>query len=161
MAEFQVPQFIEEQPKIVGPLTISQFLYLGAAGGISIIGFYVLTFTLWLLLSLVVVGVGAALAFVKINGDALPKVLLSAFQFVWKPRQYTWQRAMEKTTLDTSELEKIQAVRNNISIQDKIKALAQSITTGSILKSTNKAAERYQAVTFLTGEHKIAKRVDY
>lgn len=161
MAEFQVPQFIEEKPKIVGPLTISQFLYLAAAGGVSILGFYILTFTLWLFLSIIVVGAAFALAFVKVNGEDLPAVLLSGFSFIWRPRRYTWQRAMEQTTLDIADLEKIQTLRKNISIQDKIKSLAQSITTGSILRSKPTTSERYQAVTYLTGERKVAKRVDY
>jgi len=161
MAEFQVPQFIEEKAKIVGPFTLMQFLYLAAAGSISILGFYMLTFFLWLFISVIVVGIALALAFVKINGQDFPEVLVSAVSFIWKPRRYTWQRAMEQTTLDTSDLEKIQALRKNISIQDKIKSLAQSITTGEILKHKSGDGTRYQAVTYLTGEKKVAKRVDY
>lgn len=161
MAEFQVPQFIEEKPKIVGPLTISQFLYVAAAGGISILGFYTLSFTLWLFLSIIVVGAAIALAFVKINGEELPSVLISAFSYIWKPRRYTWQRAMEQTTLDTTDLEKIKTIRENISIQDKIKSIALSITTGEILRSKKTSEPTYQTVTYLTGERKVAKHVDY
>ena len=32
MATFQVPQFIDEQPKVVGFLTLPQFLYLALSG---------------------------------------------------------------------------------------------------------------------------------
>lgn len=161
MAEFQVPQFIEEKAKIVGPLTISQFLYVAGAGGISILAFYVLSFTLWIMLSMIVVGAALALAFVKINGEDLPSVLFSAFSYIWKPRRYTWQRAMEQTTLDTSDLEKIKTLRENISIQDKIKSIALSITTGGLLRPKKPGGTTYQTVTYLTGERKVAKHIDY
>ncbi|MCX6788378.1 MAG: PrgI family protein [Candidatus Jorgensenbacteria bacterium] len=160
MAEFQVPQFIEEKPKIVGPLTIVQFLYIGSGAAISLISYSAFNTILWLIISIIVVGISVALAFVKVNGQDLPVVALSAFQFIWGPRKYTWQRAMEQTTFDTSDLEKIQVIRKNISIQDKIKSIALGITTGSI-ERTKAGGTKFQSVTYITGEHKVAKRVDY
>ena len=43
---FQVPQFIEVEDKIFGPLTLKQFIYLAGAGG--------LVFVLWRVLPLFV-----------------------------------------------------------------------------------------------------------
>ncbi|MFB6212783.1 MAG: PrgI family mobile element protein, partial [Candidatus Magasanikbacteria bacterium] len=40
MAKFQVPQFIEQKPKIVGPLTLQQFIYLASAAAVSFLSFY-------------------------------------------------------------------------------------------------------------------------
>ena len=45
--QFQVPQFIETEDKIVGPLTLRQFLYIGAAGLLSFLLFFVLKIWFW------------------------------------------------------------------------------------------------------------------
>lgn len=166
MAQFQIPQFIEEEAKIVGPLTIKQFIYIAIAGGLSFALFYVFTFILWLLISIILLGSATALAFVKINGLSLPEVLTAGFSYLWKPRRYVWQRAMQQTTLDISDVEKIQTIRQNISISDKLKNIAVGVTTGKIFRGGGEtpgqpAKERYQVVSYLTGEQKVAKRIDY
>ncbi|MDP3974950.1 MAG: hypothetical protein Q8P88_01525 [Candidatus Jorgensenbacteria bacterium] len=165
MATFQVPQFIEEQPKVVGFLTLPQFLYLAAAVGVSFASFYVFTFALWLFITLIAATVGIALAFVKINAQALPVVLRSALLYYWKPRIYTWSRELPESSLEgVSDLEKIQALRKRMGIEEKLKSIALQITTGKIFsRPPGKAGaeKQYQIVTYVTGEKKVAKRVDY
>lgn len=164
MATFQVPQFIEQQPKIIGPLTLPQFLYLAAAGALSFIAFYVFNFFFWLMVTAVLIGTAIALAFVKINGQGLPKTLQSAFSYWWRPRTYTWQREIAKTTLDIKEVEKLEEIRNQMSIQEKLKSIALNITTGKIFspkKLRKEQKDRYQIVTRLTGEREVAKKIDY
>ncbi|MFH0712821.1 MAG: PrgI family protein [Candidatus Jorgensenbacteria bacterium] len=163
MATFQVPQFIEQKPKIIGPLTLEQFLYVGGASLLSFIFFYIFNFFLSLLLSILVIGAAVALAFVKVNGQKMPDVLKSAISYVWRPRTYTWQRAVMQTTLDTSELEKLEETRGKMSIEQKLKSIALNVTTGKIFspKKWREEGERYQVVTRLTGEKEEAKRVDY
>ncbi len=165
MATFQVPQFIDEQPKVVGFLTLPQFLYLAAAAGISFASFYVFTFILWLFITLVVATVAIALAFVKVNGQSFPAVLRSALTYYWKPRIYTWSRTLPESKIPgVAELEKIEAIRQRMGIEEKLKSLALQITTGKIFsrpaEKVSKSQE-YQVVTYLTGEKKVAKRVDY
>ncbi|MBI2278764.1 MAG: PrgI family protein [Candidatus Brennerbacteria bacterium] len=164
MATFQIPQFIEQQPKVVGFLTLPQFLYLATAGGISFAAFYVFTFLLWLFVSVVVVAAGIALAFIKVNGQPLPAVLRAALSYYWKPRTYVWSRALQEETLDLSQIEKIEALRRRMGIEEKLKNLALQVTTGKIFSRRGNATNpraRYQTVTYLTGEKKVARRVDY
>ena len=80
MATFQVPQFIEEKPKIIGPFTLAQFLYLAAAAAISFASFYVFTFFLWILITIIVGGAAAALAFGKVEGQEMAKIAAKAFR---------------------------------------------------------------------------------
>lgn len=163
MATFQVPQFIEEQPKIVGFLTLPQFLYLAGAAAVSFAAFYIFTFVLWVLVSLVAAILGIGLAFVKINGQPLPAILISAFAYYWKPRIYTWSRTLPETSLDASSVEKIEALRRKMGIEEKLKSLALQITTGKIFSRSpeENRKEGYRVVTYLTGEKKVAKRIDY
>jgi hypothetical protein len=164
MANFQVPQFIEEKSKIIGPLTIGQFAYIATGGLLIFIAFKLLTFTPWFLFSFVMAITSVSLAFVKINGQDLPHILLSGFSYLWKPRTYTWQRPIATSEMDLPELQKLEALRRNMSIQDKLQELALSVVTGKIFsenKVSNSSSERYQTVTYLTGEKKLAKRVDF
>jgi hypothetical protein len=90
--EYQVPQFIEVEDKIFGPLTILQFVYL--AGGIGF-GFAMwLLLPLWLavLLGAPVAAFGAALAFYKINERPLMATLEAAFNYLFKPKLYIWEK---------------------------------------------------------------------
>ena len=90
--EYQVPQFIEVEDKIFGPLTLLQFIFL--AGGIGFGVVLVLNFgvVLGIILSLPFVGGGAALAFVKINGKPFSAILESAFSYYLGKRLYLWKR---------------------------------------------------------------------
>jgi len=89
--QFQVPQFIETEDKIVGPLSIRQFIYIAAGGAVSAVLFFVLQTWLWIVFSIIFVGGAVAIAFVKIEGRPLTRIILSAFNFYWNPRTYVWQ----------------------------------------------------------------------
>lgn len=164
MATFQVPQFIEQRAKIIGPFTIEQFLYIAAAGILSFLAFYLFNFFLWLVVTVFFGGIALAFAFVKINGENLPQILRSAFNYYLRPRTYTWQRTVAETILDVAEVEKLQALRNKMSFQEKLKSIALNVTTGKIFspkKFRDEQKERFQVVTYLTGEKEVAKKIDY
>lgn len=161
---FQVPQFIEEKPKIIGPLTLAQFFYLAGAAGISILAFYTLHGFIAFLVLIIAGGIGASLAFVKINGMDLPNAVLAAMKYWQKPKKYVWRREMEMTDLDISSIEKIKALRTNMGFQEKMKSAIKGVMTGNIpffKKKEGRGEGEYQAVRYLTGETKMAKRVDY
>ena len=92
MAIFQVPQFIDIEDKIIGPLTLKQFLFLAGAGIIIFILNSILQFWLWIIISIVIAGAGMGFAFVKINGQPLSKVALNGLKYLIRPRLYVWQR---------------------------------------------------------------------
>ena len=160
MATFQVPQFIDEKPKIVGPLTLQQFLYIAGGAGIAILAFNIFNFFIFLFIAIIVFVAAFALAFIKVNGQNLPGIALAGFRYFWTPRVYTWKRADKD--IDVSDIERIQAVRNSMSIQEKIKSMTMGIATGNIFKGKREpSSERYQVVRRITGEKIVAKRIDY
>ncbi len=160
--EFQVPQFIDQKPKIVGFLTLVQFLYLAGAAGISFLAFQIFNFFLWIFLSVIVFVVAAALAFVKVNGQDMIMLVRSAFSYFWQPKIYTWQREMAQQTIDVGNLNEIENIRSNMSIQDKLKSIALRVSTGKFFsRAENKTEGEYETVVYLTGERKQAKRVNY
>lgn len=89
--EYQVPQFIEVESKIVGPLTLQQFLYIAGAGGLCVIFFSYLNTVVALLLSAPVVALAAALAFYKVNGKPLITVLEAGFNYYTGAKLFLWK----------------------------------------------------------------------
>jgi len=159
---FQIPQFIEQEAKIIGFLTLKQFLFIAAAVGLSFISYYLFNLFLWFMISVILAGFALSLAFVKIHGQDLPKIFVAALNYLWQPRLFTWRRILRETSLEISEVAKLEAVRRNMSIQEKLKSVALSLATGKIFSDQEKKdGTRYQAVTYVTGERKMAKRVDY
>src|SRR3989344_8002664 len=94
--QFQVPQFADVEDKIVGPLTLKQFLYIAAAAGLSLLLFFIVKFWLWLIMSIFMIAGAAGLAMIKINGQPLIKMALSAIEFYWRPQTYVWQSETQK-----------------------------------------------------------------
>ncbi len=52
---YQVPQFIEIEDKIFGPLTLKQFIYLAGGGGLCLIFFSLLPLYIMVILSIPVI----------------------------------------------------------------------------------------------------------
>lgn len=101
MAQFQVPQFIETESKIVGPLTLKQFLYLAGAGLASFFLFFVLQTWLWFIVTALMGITAAAFAFLKVNGRPLTVIFQSAFLYFWQPKLYLWQRKEAEAAKET------------------------------------------------------------
>ncbi|MBU1014893.1 PrgI family protein [Patescibacteria group bacterium] len=90
---FEVPQFIEREAKIVGPLTLRQFVYLAVPGSVILfLYFLALPFSLFLGGALALGAFGFALAFLKVGGRSLPQVLVNALYFAGGARNYVWER---------------------------------------------------------------------
>lgn len=91
--QFRVPQFIDIEDKIVGPLTLKQFAYILGAGGFS--------FLLWTFIPIKVVavifiipigGLFLALAFIKVNERPFIDTLENALSYYTSSKIYTWRQ---------------------------------------------------------------------
>lgn len=96
--QFQVPQFIEVEDKIFGPLTFKQFIYLGGGGGLSVLLFLFLPGLIAWPLILVIVALSVALAFYKINNRPFVNVLESAVRYSTGGKLYIWKKKTKKAT---------------------------------------------------------------
>ncbi len=90
--QYQVPQFIEVEDKIFGPLTFKQFAYLAGAGGVSLILFTFLPTWLAAILSLPFVALGIALAFYKVNDRPFVVALELAVKYYLGGKLYLWKQ---------------------------------------------------------------------
>ncbi|MDD2258081.1 PrgI family protein [Candidatus Falkowbacteria bacterium] len=98
MQQFTVPQFIDVEDKIIGPITTRQFVIL-LSGAIIIAIFYKLfDFGAFIFLGLLVFGIAVVLAFVKINGRPFHFFLLNLLQTFRRPKLRVWNNRYGRLT---------------------------------------------------------------
>lgn len=104
--QFQVPQFIEVEDKIFGPLTFRQFVYILGGLGASYMAWRLLPLFLAGPVILAVAGAAASLAFLEYNGRPFIISVENAFYFFVHPKLYLWnnerraKKPMEQKTQD-------------------------------------------------------------
>ncbi|MFH0846349.1 MAG: PrgI family protein [Patescibacteria group bacterium] len=135
--QFQVPQFIEVEDKIFGPLTFKQFIYLAGGAGLS--------FTLYVLLPqiaaypliLIVVALSLALAFYQVNNKPFIFVLESAFLYLFSNKLYIWKKE-PKQIKKTKEENKNNNIVNQLNIPRLSDSKLKEISWGLDIQDTTK-----------------------
>ena len=94
---FQVPQFIDIEDKVIGPLTVRQFLYLVVAGVVLFVLFKLVNFSVFIILSIPVIVLTYALAFVKVHNKPFINVIGDFIGFLKKPDFYVWKKPFIET----------------------------------------------------------------
>jgi hypothetical protein len=93
--QFTVPQFIEHDPKIFGPMTFRQSIFVGVALAACFILYFTVgkeNLMLFIFASILLLSAAGALAFVKINGRSLPSVFMNILSFSTGQKIYLWKR---------------------------------------------------------------------
>ncbi|MBI2096256.1 MAG: PrgI family protein [Candidatus Taylorbacteria bacterium] len=90
--QYQVPQFIEIEDKIFGPLTLKQFIYLAGGAGLCYMVFRFLPLFLAIFIIPLLAGFAVALAFYKINGKPFITIVEAAARFVFSEKLYIWRK---------------------------------------------------------------------
>ncbi|HWO07729.1 MAG TPA: PrgI family protein [Candidatus Paceibacterota bacterium] len=88
--QFQVPQFIEVEDKIFGPLTFKQFVYIAGSAGLSYLLWRTLPIFVAAPLIMGFLGLGASLAFFKYNGQPFILAIEHAFFYFIRSKLYLW-----------------------------------------------------------------------
>lgn len=90
--EYQVPQFIEVEDKIFGPLTLRQFIYIAGGVGLCAILFLYVPLFFAIILAIPVAALALALAFYKVNGKEFALVLEAGVTYFLGHRLYLWRK---------------------------------------------------------------------
>jgi len=92
--QFTIPQFIDVEDKIIGPITARQFIII--LGGFMLIAiFYKLAdFSLFVFLSIITLLIVGVFAFAKINGRPFHYFVLNLIQTIKKPNLRVWHHVV-------------------------------------------------------------------
>lgn len=138
MHQFTVPQFIDVEDKIFGPITVRQFLILLVAGLIAFIVFKIADTILFILTTVVIGGFAMVLAFVKINGQAFHYFLLNVVQTIRRPKLRIWDKRYTRAELlgymKREEKKEIELVPVKTTNPRHIRDLSLLVNTGGYYK---------------------------
>jgi len=96
MQQYNIPQFIDTEDKIIGPLTIRQFSYL--AIGVVMGGFlwyFRPNMPVFILTIIPIIIFSVTFAFIKINGQSFATFLTNVVIYVIKPTLFLWSREID------------------------------------------------------------------
>jgi len=103
--QFHVPQFIEEEDKIFGPLTLKQFIYIVGSVGAGIVFWSIFPPVIAIFFAIPVNGLAIVLAFYPVNNRPFSYILEFAVKYFMADKLYLWRKEKKKTsTLEEIEV---------------------------------------------------------
>jgi hypothetical protein len=95
MQQFTIPQFIDVEDKVIGPLTTRQFLILLVGAIIIAISYKIFDFALFVTVGVFIFAVFGTVAFIKINGRPFHFFILNIIQTFKRPMLRVWNYKIE------------------------------------------------------------------
>ncbi|OGH72801.1 MAG: hypothetical protein A2921_03235 [Candidatus Magasanikbacteria bacterium RIFCSPLOWO2_01_FULL_43_20b] len=138
MQQFVVPQFIDVEDKIFGPITVRQFLILLTSGLLVFLAFKYADFALFITTLAVVGGGSLIVAFVKINGQTFHYFILNLLQTVRRPGLRVWRKNYDKDELNYLRLQEPPEIEEKeerkAARSEHIRDLALIVNTGGFYR---------------------------
>lgn len=124
--QYAVPQFTDVEDKLIGPLTLKQFLTLLATGGVILFFWSLLGVSLFFFVFAVPTGLlGLGLAFGKFQGRGLYAYASPFFSFVSKPQSRIFKREEPSVVIKVQKKEtKIKGKALEEPAESRLKKLA-------------------------------------
>ena len=92
--KFIVPQFIDNEDKILGPITVRQFLIMMGATLILFIEYKILYFAYFVIAAVLTAGIASVFAFLKINGQPFHIFFINFLQTSLRPPLRVWHKEL-------------------------------------------------------------------
>ena len=129
---FNVPQYIDIEDKIAGPLTAKQFGWMLGMGVVLFLEYVTFDQALFFTIAVPTVLLFAALAFYKPQGIPLIRFLVFFILYLFRPKHYVWRREAQITKLKKQKKivePEVHKTTPQLS-PDDIAALAQTLDSG-------------------------------
>lgn len=146
---YKVPQKIDLEDKVIGPLTFRQFLYLLAGilpayiiaqllssyAGLNLVVGLLLMFPLWL--------PAVFLAFAKFQEQNMDKIILAMLNFLQMPKTLIWNKKYvpPKVLIKTPKKEQIKYSRPK-TLESRLQNLSESLAIYGVKPETNEKKDR-------------------
>ncbi|OGZ63724.1 MAG: hypothetical protein A3A98_00325 [Candidatus Staskawiczbacteria bacterium RIFCSPLOWO2_01_FULL_40_39] len=92
MSQYPIPQFIEEEGKIIFFLTFRQFFLLAGGGAVCLIIYFLAPYSLFLGAAALIMITVIVIAFVKVQNASIVTVVLNMLGFMVGKKNYTWSK---------------------------------------------------------------------
>lgn len=136
MEQFTVPQFIEREAKILGPVTVRQFILCLVAVGLGFLAYKFSDFELFIVEAIIIVAVFGAFAFVPINGRPFHYFIIGFIQSQKRPHVRVWKKEAKIYQLKAkSESQKTQEQKEEAQTKLKQEQIKQGLAQKKLAKS--------------------------
>lgn len=136
--KFEVPQFIDIEDKVFGPLTFKQFVYLAGGAGLCVVIWVFVPKIIGVFLIAGIAAFALALAFYKFNNKPFVALVESMFKYATAGKLYIWQKE-EKKAVPKTATEEALAQAGELSVprlsDSRLKDLAWSLDVHDSLYS--------------------------
>lgn len=131
---FEVPQFIEIEDKIFGPLTWKQFVYVAGGGGVAAVLFFFTPFLIFVLLGVPIAALTFLLSFYPVNNRPFSFFMESAVRYFKNSKLYLWRKSGSGVYKDANNDESGSPVYMPPTSNDHIASLSRRLEMKAIQK---------------------------
>lgn len=135
--KFVVPQFIDNEDKILGPITVRQFL-LSLGGTFAIfIEYRIFQLPVFIFLAIITIAIVGVFGFLKINGQPFHLFFVNVLQTVSRPRLRVWHKELTEAELRVlivkpPEVAAITTAVKSRPESTRLRDLALTVNTGGV-----------------------------
>ncbi len=135
--KFVVPQFIDNEDKILGPITVRQFLISLGATFALFIEYRIFQLPLFIVLAILTVGLAGVFGFLKVNGQPFHLFFVNVLQTLVRPRLRVWHKELTTNELKQfvvkpPEIKAIVAAPKARPESTRLRDLALTVNTGGV-----------------------------
>lgn len=139
--KFIVPQFIDNENKILGPITVRQFLITLLTVFILFLCYSILKTAYFVVSAIIITPIGGAFAFVKVNGQPFHLFVINVLQTSLRPKIRIWNKEKSDAEIKAlSALGKIKPITEFVSTtkkrptNTKLRDLTLIVNTGGVYR---------------------------
>jgi len=138
--QFVVPQFIEVESKVIGPISVRQFIILLVTAGVMWLFWAMFTFWMAAVVDVLVLAMGGIFAFVKINSQPFHIFALAFIQTLKSPNLKVWQKelAVKKVFKEKKAKEKEIIPEKPPVSKSRLAELSLTVDTGGVYQEDKK-----------------------
>ncbi len=137
--KFIVPQFIDKEDQILGPITVRQFLIMLVSAFLIFIFYKLLAFPYFIASAILIAAIGGTFGFMKINGQPFHVFFINALQTLTRPALRVWDK-----TYNDAEIRAFLAVAPSAPVKvtphkehppsSRLRDLSLVVNTGGVYK---------------------------
>lgn len=146
MRQFVVPQFIDVEDKIIGPITVRQFIILIIGGLFVFIEYKLSDMTMFLAVGIPTILVFGVVAFLRVNSMPFHYFFLNFVTTLKEPKIRVWSRETKFIFQKTPQTQKeaksaAPLVRKEIVLNSKLTELSLIVDTGGVYEGEKSQQE--------------------
>ena len=137
--QFIVPQFIDKEDRIIGPITVRQFLICLFGAGFVFVEYKALATPYFIFALIITVALAGTFGFLKVNGQPFHLFFVNFLQTKFRPKLRVWNKEISTQELKGAEkviglptIDKAPAKKRPTST--RLRNLALVVNTGGVYK---------------------------